>query len=328
MYKILPFIVFQSDEDEFAKLKDQSKKERSDSINSDDFQDFTSYQENQDTSFPPASTAGPSEGITHSSTAESLVDAQAAKSFTPSMSSSGYGSQAVSTQTLSSEDSTSVRSISIDDTPEQSEQIQTRKTAANRPSTLEKTNSNDKILETNKINEAHKINEVNKVNDAHKINEVNKDNETLKVNKVNKDNETQKVNKVNKDNEAHKVNKVNEENNKIVITEHIDSENKPATVKVDTKLVDNGLGTTLSLNNKNLSLIDTDIPSNLGTPLEPLSPEDDTPEETTIMDVPEIKLEIREEGDEIKPVETIQEEAEPDIKDTTPTVSQVKEQVS
>ena len=38
------------------------------------------------------------------------------KTFTPSMASSGYGSQAVSTQTLSSEDSTSVRST--DDTPE------------------------------------------------------------------------------------------------------------------------------------------------------------------------------------------------------------------
>ena len=58
-------------------------------------------------------------GMTNSSTNDSLVDAQInGKSFTPSMTSSGYDSQAVSSQTLSSEDSASVRSMSIDDTPE------------------------------------------------------------------------------------------------------------------------------------------------------------------------------------------------------------------
>ena len=57
--------------------------------------------------------------MTNSSTNDSLVDAQInGKSFTPSMTSSGYDSQAVSSQTLSSEDSASVRSMSIDDTPE------------------------------------------------------------------------------------------------------------------------------------------------------------------------------------------------------------------
>ena len=57
--------------------------------------------------------------MTNSSTNDSLVDAQInGKSFTPSMTSSGYDSQAVSSQTLSSEDSASVRSMSIEDTPE------------------------------------------------------------------------------------------------------------------------------------------------------------------------------------------------------------------
>ena len=52
----------------------------------------------------------------HSDTSDSLVDAPNAKSITQSMASSGYGSQAVSSQTLSSEDNNSVRSL--DDTPE------------------------------------------------------------------------------------------------------------------------------------------------------------------------------------------------------------------
>ena len=61
-------------------------------------------------------TTGTSNSVPHSDTADSLVDAPNAKSFTPSMASSGYGSQAVSSQTLSSEDNNSVRSL--DDTPE------------------------------------------------------------------------------------------------------------------------------------------------------------------------------------------------------------------
>ena len=40
------------------------------------------------------------------------------------MCSSGYGSQAVSSTTLSSEDSLSVRSISVDDTPDMDNQSQ------------------------------------------------------------------------------------------------------------------------------------------------------------------------------------------------------------
>lgn len=47
---------------------------------------------------------------------ESPMDAlSTAKTFTPSLASSGYGSQAISTQTLSSEDSSSVQSINVDD---------------------------------------------------------------------------------------------------------------------------------------------------------------------------------------------------------------------
>ena len=117
----------QSDDDEFAKLKTSPAKKTAPTQNdtaydSDDFTEFESYQENQTSQFPLTATdAGNtrSDTMTHSSTNESLTDIQAAKSFTPSMSSSGYGSQAVSTQTLSSEDSASVRSMSIDDTPDQ-----------------------------------------------------------------------------------------------------------------------------------------------------------------------------------------------------------------
>ncbi|KAL5013425.1 hypothetical protein ScPMuIL_007695, partial [Solemya velum] len=79
------------------------------SISSDDFQDFESYQSQQPSnsqSFEVIKT----ESMTHSSTNDSLIEIQA-KSFTPSTTSSGYGSQAVSTLTLSSEDSLSLRSI-------------------------------------------------------------------------------------------------------------------------------------------------------------------------------------------------------------------------
>lgn len=79
------------------------------SISSDDFQDFESYQSQQPSSSQSFETMK-TESMTHSSTNDSLVEIQA-KSFTPSTTSSGYGSQAVSTLTLSSEDSLSLRSI-------------------------------------------------------------------------------------------------------------------------------------------------------------------------------------------------------------------------
>lgn len=46
------------------------------------------------------------------------MELQSTKINTPSMSSSGYGSQAVSSTNLTSEDSISIRSISVDETPD------------------------------------------------------------------------------------------------------------------------------------------------------------------------------------------------------------------
>lgn len=56
--------------------------------------------------------------IPSSRTLDSLVELQAPKTSTPSTSSSGYGSQAVSSTNLTSEDSMSLRSISVDETPD------------------------------------------------------------------------------------------------------------------------------------------------------------------------------------------------------------------
>jgi kinesin family protein 13 len=55
--------------------------------------------------------------IPTSRTLDSLVEL-APKSGTPSATSSGYGSQAVSSTNLSSDDSMSLRSISVDETPD------------------------------------------------------------------------------------------------------------------------------------------------------------------------------------------------------------------
>ena len=68
------------------------------SIGSDDFQEFESYQSQQIQKI----------GVPHSGTSDSIAEGQF--KGTPSMTSSGYGSQAVSTLTLSSEDSLSLRS--------------------------------------------------------------------------------------------------------------------------------------------------------------------------------------------------------------------------
>ena len=180
------FVPFQSDEDEFAKLKDAVKNvEGVGSPGSDDFQDFTSYQEGgQETGFPTTTTA-PEQGMPHSATAECLADGGATKSFTPSMASSGYGSQAVSMQTLSSEDSSSVRSMSIEDTPDQEAK------KATRPTSLDKVEARNDTVMANGEPE------------------------------------------------------------------------KPSLVK-------------------RVSLIDEDVPSNLGTPLQPFSPEDDADQVTVV----------------------------------------------
>jgi hypothetical protein len=100
------------------------------SVSSDDFQDFESYQSHQ-----PPMEANPSnstaEEIPHSSTNDSLAEIQG-QFFTPSLVSSGYGSQAVSMLTLSSEDSLSLRSIeeNVEDTKTLEE---VRKAVLNKP---------------------------------------------------------------------------------------------------------------------------------------------------------------------------------------------------
>ncbi|XP_069106121.1 kinesin-like protein KIF13A isoform X3 [Argopecten irradians] len=81
------------------------------SIGSDEFQDFESYETQQGSLREDNKAVNSNENghIVHSSTADSLVDIQG-KNCTPSLVSSGYGSQAVSMLTLSSEDSLSLRS--------------------------------------------------------------------------------------------------------------------------------------------------------------------------------------------------------------------------
>ena len=60
----------------------------------------------------------PIKPLTSSRTLDSLTEFQLAKINTPSMSSSGYESQAVSTTNLTSDDSISIKSISVDETPD------------------------------------------------------------------------------------------------------------------------------------------------------------------------------------------------------------------
>ncbi|XP_011262990.1 kinesin-like protein KIF13B isoform X5 [Camponotus floridanus] len=73
-----------------------------------DYSEYEAYQA------PPK----PTKPLTSSRTLDSLVELQSTKINTPSMSSSGYGSQAVSTTNLTSEDSISIKSISVDETPD------------------------------------------------------------------------------------------------------------------------------------------------------------------------------------------------------------------
>ncbi|KAK2583279.1 hypothetical protein KPH14_009285 [Odynerus spinipes] len=73
-----------------------------------DYSEYDAYQ-------APSKPAKP---LTSSRTLDSLAELQSTKINTPSMSSSGYGSQAVSTTNLTSEDSISIKSISVDETPD------------------------------------------------------------------------------------------------------------------------------------------------------------------------------------------------------------------
>lgn len=98
----------------------------SDSVESDDFQEYQEFQagnQEETTDTAPASSAEVTEkshgagavAKLDSSAADSLAYAAQVNNFAPSMASSGYASQAVSIQTLSSEDSGSVKSIGTDD---------------------------------------------------------------------------------------------------------------------------------------------------------------------------------------------------------------------
>ncbi|CAL4068475.1 unnamed protein product, partial [Meganyctiphanes norvegica] len=80
----------------------------------EEFSEFTSYRNG---SLGNGSLAGTRMHLTQSRTLDSLNDVASAKAGTPSTVSSGYGSGAVSSTTLS-EDSLSVRSVSVDETPD------------------------------------------------------------------------------------------------------------------------------------------------------------------------------------------------------------------
>ncbi|XP_043602012.1 uncharacterized protein LOC122576175 isoform X1 [Bombus pyrosoma] len=73
-----------------------------------DYSEYDSYQ----------APAKPVKPLTFSRTLDSLVELQLTKINAPSMSSSGYSSQAVSTTNLTFKDSISVKSISVDETPD------------------------------------------------------------------------------------------------------------------------------------------------------------------------------------------------------------------
>ncbi|KAK3087726.1 hypothetical protein FSP39_009709 [Pinctada imbricata] len=114
---------FSDDEDCFTEVR---AKVESDPISpdSEDFQDFESYQSQQDKSEPQKIITTTGNGIVHSNTNDSLADVPC-KNFTPSLVSSGYGSQAVSMLTLSSEDSISLRSV--DENSEGSKEYNSKK---------------------------------------------------------------------------------------------------------------------------------------------------------------------------------------------------------
>ncbi|KAL0106194.1 hypothetical protein PUN28_016124 [Cardiocondyla obscurior] len=87
-----------------ASTPNDDNEEKSDA----DYSEYEAYQA------PPK----PIKPLTSSRTLDSLVELQSTKMNTPSMSSSGYGSQAVSTTNLTSDDSISIKSISVDETPD------------------------------------------------------------------------------------------------------------------------------------------------------------------------------------------------------------------
>ncbi|XP_063219921.1 kinesin-like protein KIF13A isoform X3 [Bacillus rossius redtenbacheri] len=107
-----------SDEGELD-LKDQAtnvaNKSDSKTLSDAESSEPESYQVN---SFQSKTIPAMKSLLPNSRTLDSLSELQGTKMGTPSTSSSGYGSQAVSITNLSSEDSLSIRSISVDETPD------------------------------------------------------------------------------------------------------------------------------------------------------------------------------------------------------------------
>lgn len=99
--------------DDLKKLKRSLIEPEPNSTASDEFQDFESYESQQNAKMLESEShfgiGSKSSTMPHSTTCDSITEIQG-KGYTPSMTSSGYGSQAVSTLTLSSEDSLSLRS--------------------------------------------------------------------------------------------------------------------------------------------------------------------------------------------------------------------------
>ncbi|XP_041360770.1 kinesin-like protein KIF13A isoform X2 [Gigantopelta aegis] len=111
--EVKPLLHQDTEEDLDEEDEHESKNQGDDLPMDDDFQDFESYQSQQMSRSHKDGTLTLNH-MTHSSTNDSIAEGHG-KSGTPSMTSSGYGSQAVSTLTLSSEDSLSVKSIEEND---------------------------------------------------------------------------------------------------------------------------------------------------------------------------------------------------------------------
>ncbi|KAL3888334.1 hypothetical protein ACJMK2_000704 [Sinanodonta woodiana] len=156
------------------------------SVCSDDFQEFESYHSQQsqkqeadkdDTSIP------------HSGTNESLAEIQT-KNYTPSMASSGYGSQAVSTLTLSSEDSLSLRS-SEDNMESVKDKMARRSQMLGQTSSVESDLGEDEIHASQQEEESHNA---QKQEQSHAAQTTDESHVTQKEKEVDKSDAAQKEN--------------------------------------------------------------------------------------------------------------------------------------
>ncbi|XP_024082800.1 kinesin-like protein KIF13A isoform X2 [Cimex lectularius] len=93
----------------------------------------------------------------NSRTLDSLAELQSQKGGTPSTSSSGYGSQAVSSSNLTNDDCLSLKSISVDETPD----LEVRGSISDMNKCLEIVHNNN-LEQLNKMKETHKIEAVDK----------------------------------------------------------------------------------------------------------------------------------------------------------------------